>query len=53
MLYWKKINGKNKSGAVELRQQKTTGQPEKKGCPVDLPSVTGLEPVAPTKQNFA
>ena len=30
MLYWKKINGKNKSGAVELRQQKTTGQPEKR-----------------------
>ena len=53
MLYWKKINGKNKNGAVELRQRKNNRTARKKGCPVDLPSVTGLEPVAPTKQNFA
>lgn len=44
MLYWKKINGKNKNWAVELRQQKNNRAARKKGCPVALPSVRGLKP---------
>lgn len=39
MLYWKKINGKNKNGAVELRQQKNNRAARKKGCPVALLTV--------------